>query len=111
CGPRSGHFPGGGTEHLGGHEVDLGVVGGLDAALDAQHLSHRVLVSVVHLKILPRVPEVRRNLQRAVGGTDLGQKEERQAQLMEGRNFKTPTFLSCCYFVLCPTFKAESCKV
>lgn len=49
-------------EHLGGHEVDLGVVCGLDTALDPQHLPDRVLIPVPDLKVLPRLPERERHL-------------------------------------------------
>ena len=49
-------------QHLRGHEVDLRVEGGLDAALDSQHLPHRLLVAVLDLEVLPRLPELLRRL-------------------------------------------------
>lgn len=53
---------GGGLQHLRGHEVDLGVVHGLDAAFDPQHLPNGVLVPVADFKLFPGLPEVSSHL-------------------------------------------------
>lgn len=52
-----------GLQHLRGHEVDLGVVGGLDATFNPQHLSNGVLVPVADFKFFPGLPEISRHLQ------------------------------------------------
>lgn len=54
---------GGGLQHLRGHEVDLGVVGGLDAAFNPKHFPNGVLVPVADFKLFPGLPEVRRHLE------------------------------------------------
>lgn len=44
-------------QHLGGHEVDLGIVRGLDASPDPKHLPNGVFVPMADLKVLPCLPE------------------------------------------------------
>lgn len=51
-----------GLHHLRGHEVDLGVVGGLDTTFNPQHLSNRVLVPMADFKFFPGLPEISSHL-------------------------------------------------
>lgn len=51
-----------GLQHLRGHEVDLGVVGGLDTAFYPQHLSNSVLISMADFKFFPGLPEISSDL-------------------------------------------------
>ena len=55
--PTDAHFSGQ-TNAVGWAGGDLGVVHGLHAPLDPEHLPQRVLVTVGHLEVLPRLGDL-----------------------------------------------------
>lgn len=69
CSLTSARGAGSGLQHLGGHEVDLGVVCGLNAAFDPQHFSDGVLISMADLKLFPGLPESSSHLKQRTGSS------------------------------------------
>ena len=62
------HIFGGSCQHLSGHEVDLCIELGLHTALDTQHLTERVLITIANFKLLPCLPVGLSDLREEEGG-------------------------------------------
>ena len=62
------HIFGGSCQHLSGHEVDLCIELGLHTALDTQHLTECVLITIANFKLLPCLPVGLSDLREEEGG-------------------------------------------